>query len=252
MPWVCYRRRNQWLRVALASFCLPLTWHQCGIKVGLCAGRVRAMPLLVLRHGKQGVKRGQMGSQRLQLKTVIITLLCEVESGEACVCARARAWCSVVCGQWVAWCAHWPFNRMEQDQQVRARSFCADGVARVWVLFRFLAVEIMFDLGVEMAMIRDLFLFLFHFKDFAFIISLDVLVEGIRLHEHAVHGSHGAGVKTVDVLVESRRATEHVIHGHHGARVNAVDVLVENLRIVEHAGRDCHGAGVGNRCKEAW
>ena len=33
-------------------------WHQCGIKVGLCAGRVGAMPLLVLRHGKQGVKRG--------------------------------------------------------------------------------------------------------------------------------------------------------------------------------------------------
>ena len=40
---------------------------------------------------------------------------------------------------------------MEQDQQVRACSFCADGVARVWVLFRFLVVEIMFDLGVEMA-----------------------------------------------------------------------------------------------------
>ena len=26
MPWVCYRRRNQWLRLALALFCLPLTW----------------------------------------------------------------------------------------------------------------------------------------------------------------------------------------------------------------------------------
>ena len=48
----------------------------------------------------------------------------------------------------------------------------------------------------------------------------DVLVEGIRLHEHAVHGSHGAGVKPVDVLVESRRATEHVIHGHHMALVS--------------------------------
>ena len=24
--WVCYRRRNQWLRLALASFCLHLTW----------------------------------------------------------------------------------------------------------------------------------------------------------------------------------------------------------------------------------
>ena len=23
---MCYRRRNQWLRLALASFCLPLTW----------------------------------------------------------------------------------------------------------------------------------------------------------------------------------------------------------------------------------
>ena len=29
MPWVCYRRRNQWLRLALASFCLPLTWLAC-------------------------------------------------------------------------------------------------------------------------------------------------------------------------------------------------------------------------------
>ena len=26
IPWVCYRRRNQWLRLALALFCLPLTW----------------------------------------------------------------------------------------------------------------------------------------------------------------------------------------------------------------------------------
>ena len=24
IPWVCYRRRNQWLRLALALFCLPL------------------------------------------------------------------------------------------------------------------------------------------------------------------------------------------------------------------------------------
>ena len=57
----------------------------------------------------------------------------------------------------------------------------------------------------------------------------DVLVEGTRLHECAVHGSLGAGVKTADVLVESRRVVEHVIHGHHGAGVNAVDVLVDNL-----------------------
>ena len=55
------------------------------------------------------------------------------------------------------------------------------------------------------------------------------MVEGIRLHECAVHGSLGAGVKTADVLVESRRVVEHVIHGHHGAGVNAVDVLAENL-----------------------
>ena len=26
IPWVCYRRRNQWPRLALASFCLPLIW----------------------------------------------------------------------------------------------------------------------------------------------------------------------------------------------------------------------------------
>ena len=26
IPWVCYRRRNQWLRLALALFCLPLMW----------------------------------------------------------------------------------------------------------------------------------------------------------------------------------------------------------------------------------
>ena len=26
IPWVCYRGRNQWLRLALASFCLPLMW----------------------------------------------------------------------------------------------------------------------------------------------------------------------------------------------------------------------------------
>ena len=44
--------------------------------VGLCAGRVGAMPLLVLGQVGQGVKRGLMGLQWLQLKTVIITLLC--------------------------------------------------------------------------------------------------------------------------------------------------------------------------------
>ena len=54
-----------------------------------------------------------MGLHELQLKTVIVTLLYELESGGACVCGRARAWYSVVCGQWAAWCAHWPFNRME-------------------------------------------------------------------------------------------------------------------------------------------
>ena len=74
-------------------------WFQCGIKVGLCAGRVGAMPLLVLRHGKQGVRCGQMGLQRLQLKglckqlkTVLITLSGETES-KKCVCVCAR-----VCG----------------------------------------------------------------------------------------------------------------------------------------------------------
>ena len=76
-------------------------WHQCGIKVGLCAGRVGAMPLLVLRHGKQGVKRGLMGLQKLQLKTVIIALLCELESRGACVCARA---CVVQRGAWLVGC----------------------------------------------------------------------------------------------------------------------------------------------------
>ena len=32
--------------------------------MGLCTGRVGAMPLLVLGHGEQGVKRGLVGSQR--------------------------------------------------------------------------------------------------------------------------------------------------------------------------------------------
>ena len=36
--------------------------------------------------------------------------------GEACVRARARAW---LVGCVVSGCAHWPFNRVEQDQQVR-------------------------------------------------------------------------------------------------------------------------------------
>ena len=49
--------------------------------MGLCAGCVRAMLLLVLRHGGQGVKRGLVGLQRLQLETVIITLRCELRSG---------------------------------------------------------------------------------------------------------------------------------------------------------------------------
>ena len=29
IPWVCYRRRNMWLRLALASLCHPLIWLPC-------------------------------------------------------------------------------------------------------------------------------------------------------------------------------------------------------------------------------
>ena len=36
MPWVCYRRRNQWLRLALALFCLPLIWLACVVYLLVC------------------------------------------------------------------------------------------------------------------------------------------------------------------------------------------------------------------------
>ena len=68
------------------------------------------------------------------------------------MCVRARAWHSVVCGQWVAWRAHWPFNHMEQDQQVRARFFlCRRRGEGSGSLPFFWWVEITFDLGVEMS-----------------------------------------------------------------------------------------------------
>ena len=46
IPWVCYRRRNQWLRLALALFCLPLIWL------------ARIVYLLVVVAGGWGGRRG--------------------------------------------------------------------------------------------------------------------------------------------------------------------------------------------------
>ena len=33
---MCYRRRNQWLRLAQALFCLPLIWLVCGVYLLVC------------------------------------------------------------------------------------------------------------------------------------------------------------------------------------------------------------------------
>ena len=33
---MCYRRRNQWLRLALALFCLPLIWLACVVYLLVC------------------------------------------------------------------------------------------------------------------------------------------------------------------------------------------------------------------------
>ena len=56
MPWVCYRRRNQWLRLALASFCLPLMWLArvvyllVGVAEGCGGWRGHAHPCAVTGH----------------------------------------------------------------------------------------------------------------------------------------------------------------------------------------------------------
>ena len=56
MPWVCYRRRNQWLRLALALFCLPLIWLACVVYLLVCVAegwgglRVCVYPCAVLGY----------------------------------------------------------------------------------------------------------------------------------------------------------------------------------------------------------
>ena len=56
IPWVCYRRRNQWLRLALALFCLPLIWLArvvyllVGVAEGWGGRRGYAYPCVVLGH----------------------------------------------------------------------------------------------------------------------------------------------------------------------------------------------------------
>ena len=60
MPWVCYRRRNQWLRLALASFCLPLMWL------------ARVVYLLVV------LLRGGAGGGRHAHPCAVLGLLCYV------------------------------------------------------------------------------------------------------------------------------------------------------------------------------
>ena len=50
LPWVCYRRRNQWLRLALALFCLPLMWLASVVYllVGVAEGWVGGGGMLIL------------------------------------------------------------------------------------------------------------------------------------------------------------------------------------------------------------
>ena len=56
IPWVCYRRRNQWLRLALALFCLPLMWLASvvyllvGVAEGWGGRRGHAYSCAVLGH----------------------------------------------------------------------------------------------------------------------------------------------------------------------------------------------------------
>ena len=53
---MCYRRRNQWLRLALALFCLPLIWLArvvyllVGVVEGWGGRRGHAHPCAVLGH----------------------------------------------------------------------------------------------------------------------------------------------------------------------------------------------------------
>ena len=57
------------------------------------------MPLLVLKHGGQGVKRG-LGDYKGCNSKLYLLPCCIVRNGvvEVCVRVRARAWYSVVCG----------------------------------------------------------------------------------------------------------------------------------------------------------
>ena len=63
IPWVCYRRRNQWLRLALALFCLPLIWLArvvyllVGVAEGWGGRRGHAYPCVGLGHAMLALRR---------------------------------------------------------------------------------------------------------------------------------------------------------------------------------------------------
>ena len=82
VPWVCYRRRNQWLRLALASFCLPLTWLArvvyllVGVAEGWGGRRGHAYPCAVLGYAmlRYGVGVG-VGVMRISGRRFVVVLL---------------------------------------------------------------------------------------------------------------------------------------------------------------------------------
>ena len=82
IPWLCYRRRNQWLRLALASFCLPLTWL------------ARVVYLLVGVAERWGMRRGHacavLGYAMLRYSVGVGAGVMRVSGRFCCVACAAR------------------------------------------------------------------------------------------------------------------------------------------------------------------
>ena len=64
----------------------------------------------------------------------------------------------------------------------------------------------------------------------------DVLVEGVGVSEHLLHGRDARGIPCADILVERPGTSEHPVHGRDARGIPSRYIRVEMRRVIEQAG----------------
>ena len=92
IPWVCYRRRNQWLRLVLALFCLPLMW--LAPYNNLRAPRAVRLGCVSLCREQANVNDGANGTH-VYIRTLQLTRAARMAAGNLSTCTLHTCMCIV-------------------------------------------------------------------------------------------------------------------------------------------------------------